>query len=51
VVDEVELSNNRWKSRTRAKVEHGIGLIKRAFGFVKVRYGAGEEHPSRARCM
>ncbi len=38
VVDEVERGKNRWKSRIRAKVEHGIGVIKRVFGFAKVRY-------------
>jgi hypothetical protein len=29
---------NRTKSRVRAKVEHTIGVIKRVFGFQKVRY-------------
>jgi transposase, IS5 family len=29
---------NRSKSRVRAKVEHSIGIIKRVFGFQKVRY-------------
>ena len=29
---------NRWKSRIRARVEHPIGVIKRVFGFTKVRY-------------
>jgi IS5 family transposase len=38
VVDEVEKARNRTKSRVRAKVEHSIGVIKRVFGFVKVRY-------------
>lgn len=37
-VDEVERAKNRVKSRVRAKVEHVIGVIKRIFGFVKVRY-------------
>ena len=37
-VDEVEGAKNRTKSRVRAKVEHPIGVIKRVFGFVKVRY-------------
>ena len=31
-------STNRHKSRVRARVEHAFGLIKRVFGFVKVRY-------------
>ncbi len=29
---------NRARSRVRARVEHTIGVIKRVFGFVKVRY-------------
>lgn len=37
-VDEVEKARNRTKSRIRAKVEHVIGVIKRIFGFTKVRY-------------
>ena len=31
-------ATNRWKSRIRARVEHPIGVIKRIFGFTKVRY-------------
>lgn len=31
-------AKNRTKSRVRAKVEHSIGVIKRVFGFHKVRY-------------
>jgi IS5 family transposase len=38
VVDEVERAKNRSKSRVRAKVEHVFGVIKRVFGFQKVRY-------------
>jgi IS5 family transposase len=38
VVDEVERGKNRTKSSVRAKVEHPFGVIKRVFGFVKVRY-------------
>jgi IS5 family transposase len=37
-VNEVEKARNRTKSRVRAKVEHVIGVIKRIFGFTKVRY-------------
>jgi IS5 family transposase len=33
-----ERAKNRTKSRVRAKIEHAIGVIKRIFGFVKVRY-------------
>jgi len=38
VVDEVERRKNRTKSVVRAKVEHSFGVIKRVFGFAKVRY-------------
>jgi transposase, IS5 family len=37
-VDESIKTVNRTKSRVRAKVEHTIGVIKRVFGFQKVRY-------------
>ncbi len=37
-IDEIEKARNRTKSRVRAKVEHAIGVIKRVFGFQKVRY-------------
>jgi IS5 family transposase len=38
VVDATERAKNRTKSTVRARVEHPIGVIKRVFGFVKVRY-------------
>ena len=38
IVDEVERAKNRTKSKVRARVEHSIGVIKRVFGFAKVRY-------------
>src|SRR6516165_6071318 len=38
VVDEAERAKNRTKSKVRARVEHSIGVIKRVFGFAKVRY-------------
>jgi IS5 family transposase len=38
VVDERVRALNRSKSRVRSKVEHTIGVIKRVFGFYKVRY-------------
>jgi len=34
----LEQAKNRTKSQVRAKVEHPIGVIKRIFGFSKVRY-------------
>ncbi|HEY4042802.1 MAG TPA: transposase [Rhodopila sp.] len=38
VVNTIERAKNRTKSKVRAKVEHSIGVIKRVFGFAKVRY-------------
>jgi IS5 family transposase len=38
VVDEIERGKNRTKSKVRARVDHAIGIIKRVFGFAKVRY-------------
>jgi len=38
VVDETEKAKNRNKSRIRARVEHVFGIMKRVFGFQKVRY-------------
>ncbi len=38
LVDEIERAKNRTKSRVRARVEHAFGVIKRVFGFTKVRY-------------
>jgi IS5 family transposase len=37
-IDEGERARNRTKSKVRAKVEHVFHVIKRVFGFVKVRY-------------
>jgi transposase, IS5 family len=37
-IDERIKAANCSKSRVRAKVEHTIGVIKRVFGFQKVRY-------------
>jgi IS5 family transposase len=36
--DQAIKAKNRTKSRIRARVEHSIGVIKRVFGFRKVRY-------------
>jgi len=46
-VDEIERARNRVKSTTRARVEHSIGVIKRIFGFVKVRYRGLEKNAHR----
>jgi IS5 family transposase len=47
VVDEVERGRNRTKSKVRAKVEHAFGVIKRMFGFTKVRYRGLEKNGHR----
>ncbi len=47
VVDEAEKARNRTKSTVRAKVEHSIGVIKRVFGFVKVRYRGLDKNAHR----
>ncbi len=47
VVDEAEKARNRTKSRVRAKVEHSIGVVKRVFGFVKVRYRGLDKNAHR----
>jgi transposase, IS5 family len=37
-VDEIQKAKNRVKARVRAKVEHPFRILKRIFGFDKVRY-------------
>ena len=37
-VDELQKGKNRVKARVRAKVEHPFRILKRIFGFEKVRY-------------
>src|ERR1039457_5958669 len=37
-VDELQRAKNRVKARVRAKVEHPFRILKRIFGFEKVRY-------------
>lgn len=44
-VDQLQRAKNRSKSRVRAKVEHPFRILKRAFGFEKVRYrGLAKNH-------
>ena len=44
-VDEDARRKNTTKSRVRAKVEHPFRILKRVFGFTKVRYrGIGKNH-------
>lgn len=37
-IDQIERRKNRHKSRVRARVEHPFLVLKRIFGFAKVRY-------------
>ena len=48
VVDEVERSKNRNKSKVRARVEHVFAVVKRLWGFTKVRYRGLEKNATRA---
>ena len=47
-IDEALKAKNRNKSRIRARVEHSIGVIKRVFGFAKVRYRGLMKNRNRA---
>ena len=47
VVNEAEKARNRSKSKVRAKVEHCFGVIKRVFGFTKVRYRGLDKNAHR----
>jgi len=38
IVDELQRIKNRTKAKVRAKVEHPFRILKRVFGFVKVRF-------------
>jgi len=38
IVDELQRRKNRTKARVRARVEHPFRILKRVFGFVKVRF-------------
>jgi transposase, IS5 family len=48
VVDEVARAKNRNKSRIRARVEHVFGVVKRLWGFGKVRYRGLDKNATRA---
>ena len=47
-VDEVKRGKNRNKSRVRARVEHVFGVVKRLWGFNKVRYRGLAKNATRA---
>ena len=46
-VDEVQRAKNRTKSKVRSRVEHVFGVIKRVFGFDKVRYRGLDKNANR----
>ena len=48
VVDEALKAKNRNKSRIRARVEHVFGVVKRLWGFSKVRYRGLAKNATRA---
>ena len=51
-VDEIEKAKNRGKARVRAKVEHPFRILKRIFGFEKVRYrGLKKNHQRLCACF
>lgn len=47
-VDEIARAKNRNKSRVRARVEHVFGVVKRLWGFGKVRYRGLAKNATRA---
>jgi transposase, IS5 family len=47
-VDEVVRSKNRNKSRVRARVEHVFAVVKRLWGFTKVRYRGLAKNATRS---
>jgi transposase, IS5 family len=51
-VDELEKTKNRVKARVRAKVEHPFRILKRIFGFERVRYrGLKKNHQRLCTCF
>ena len=46
-VDELQKAKNRVKAKVRAKVEHPFRILKRIFGFEKVRYGGIKKNHHR----
>ena len=48
IVDEVERGKNHNKSKIRARVEHVFGVVKRLWGFGKVRYRGLQKNATRA---
>ena len=47
-VDEVERAKNRNKSKIRARVEHVFAVVKKLWGFTKVRYRGLDKNATRS---
>ena len=51
-VDELQRKKNREKAKVRARVEHPFRILKRVFGFEKVRYrGLKKNHRCLCACF
>lgn len=48
MVDQAQRAKNRNKSKIRARVEHVFGVVKRLWGFTKVRYRGLQKNATRA---
>ncbi|OYT92744.1 MAG: IS5/IS1182 family transposase [Burkholderiales bacterium PBB3] len=48
IIDEAVRAKNRNKSKVRARVEHVFGVVKRLWGFGKVRYRGLQKNATRA---
>jgi transposase, IS5 family len=48
-IDEAQRSRNRNKSKVRARVEHVFAVVKRLWGFTKVRYRGLAKNASLVR--
>jgi IS5 family transposase len=47
-IDEIKRAKNRKKSKIRARVEHVFAVLKRLWGFTKVRYRGPTKNATRA---
>lgn len=47
-IDDAERSKNRTKSKVRARVEHVFAVVKRLWGFTKVRYRGLAKNATRS---
>ena len=47
-IDEAERAKNRSKSKVRVRVEHVFAVVKRLWGFTKVRYRGFTKNATRS---